>query len=304
MARQSRQGTSVRLTSPDKMMFPEVGFTKRDLADYYDAVADALLPQLHDRPVTRVRFPDGVTGERVFQRNAPAWTPAWMRTFRLSASPGGMKRSPGPARRVVYPVIDDRSGLRWMANQASVELHTPQWRLGPRGGVRRPDRLVVDLDPGAGVGLAECAEVAHSARSALEELGLTVLPVTSGGKGLHLYADVTGPDLPFPRTARSVHAQARLLAQSLESTLPGLVVAHASKEDRRGRVFVDWSQNHPARSTVCPYSLRAKGAAPTVAAPRTWEEIRPGLAQLSPGQVLARLAREGDLAARTGANRR
>ncbi len=307
MAQNPSPGAPPRLTSPDKLIFPDARFTKRDLADYLDAVADAFLPQLRDRPVTRVRFPDGVAGERLFQRHVGRGAPGWVRTARLRASPVDMGREassdPGSSALVVSPVVDDRRTLAWMANQATVEFHTPQWRLGPRGAVRPPDRLVIDLDPGEGAGLDECARAARLVRAALAADGLDPVPVTSGGKGLHvrcaLLPDEGGPRgrLPFARTAIGVHRYVRELAHRLAQEEHGLIVARAAKEDRVGRVFLDWSQNHPAKSTITPYSLRAKGPRPTVAAPRTWEEIRPGLAQLGPDQVLARLQRDGDLLA-------
>jgi len=151
MSRKPRRG-ALAVTSPDKLIFPDASFTKRDLAAYYDAVADALLPQLRDRPISRVRFPDGVDGDRIFQRNVGRGAPPWLRTFGIPASPVEMgAESPGGPDRsttVTYPLVDDREGLAWTANQASVELHTPQWRFGPRGAVGRPERLVIDLDPG------------------------------------------------------------------------------------------------------------------------------------------------------------
>jgi bifunctional non-homologous end joining protein LigD len=216
--------------------------------------------------------------------------PDWIRRFTISASPGTGK----VAKRVRYPVIDDTAGLLWMANQAALELHTPQWRVGPRGGVHKPDRLVIDLDPGDGVGLNECARVAHLAAARLAEDGLTVVPVTSGSKGLHLYAAVDGR-----RTALSIHAYVKKIARELAAQHPGQIVAVIGKADRAGKVMIDWSQNHPARSTATPYTLRGR-ANPTVAAPRAWDEITDGLTQLSPEQVLERLKTDGDLMAQYG----
>lgn len=280
----------VRVSSPDKPLFSG-GFTKRDLADYYLAVADAILPQLADRPVTRIRFPEGVGGTRFFEKHTPKYAPDWLRRMPLTANPG----SDRPAKTVVYPFIDDRDGLVWMANQAAIELHTPQWRVGPRGGIRNPDRLVIDLDPGEGTGLDECAAAARIIRARLAEEGLATQPVTSGGKGLHLYAP-----LPGRRTGRAVHAFVGRIARELASEHPDTLVAEVGKAQRIDRVFIDWSQNHPARSTATPYTLRGKGEAPTAAAPRRWEEIEPGLEQLGPAEVLQRLARDGDLMAASG----
>ena len=283
-------GHRVQLSSLGKVMYPETGFTKRDVCDYYQAVADVLLPQLRDRVVTQIRYPDGVGGERFYQKNASPWTPKWIRRFVLSASPGSKK----PAKQVRYPVIDELAGLLWFANQGSLELHTPQWHVGPRGGVHNPDRLVIDLDPGEGVGLDACAAAAHVIRDRLAEDDLTAYPVTSGGKGLHLYASLDGR-----RTARAIHGYVQKLARELAERHPDRLVAVQDKTKRVGKVMIDWSQNHPARSTATPYSLRGKPSA-TVAAPRAWDEIEDGLRQLSPGDVVERLERDGDLMARHG----
>jgi len=283
-------GHRLQLSSLDKVMYPETGFTKRDVFDYYRAVAEVLLPQLRDRVVTQIRYPDGIGGERFYQKNVSPWTPKWIRRFAISASPGSKK----PAKTVRYPVIDDLAGLLWFANQGSLELHTPQWRVGPRGGIRNPDRLVIDLDPGEGVGLDACAAVAHMIRARLAEDDLTAWPVTSGGKGIHLYAAVNGR-----RTARAVHGYVQNLARDLAARNPDQVVAVQDKSKRVGKVMIDWSQNHPARSTATPYTLRGKPS-PTVAAPREWDEIAEGLRQLTPQDVVARLERDGDLMERHG----
>ncbi|MGB3307727.1 MAG: non-homologous end-joining DNA ligase [Thermomicrobiales bacterium] len=277
-------GRELRLTSLDKIMYPETGFTKADVIDYYTAVAEPLLRQLRDRVVTRIRYPDGIGGERFFQKNIDRNTPGWIRRFLISASPGTGKE----AKQVRYPVIDDESGLLWMANQAALELHTPQWHVGPRGGVRKPDRLVIDLDPGEGVGLDACARVAHLVAARLAEDDLHLFPVTSGGKGLHLYAPAGGR-----QTAHRLHAYVQRIARELADRYPDEIVAVIGKAERAGKVMIDWSQNHPARSTATPYTLRGKPA-PTVAAPRSWEEIGPGLRQLGPDEVVARLKADGD----------
>jgi len=277
-------GRELRLTSLGKIMYPETGFTKAEVIDYYTAVAQPLLRQLRDRVVTRIRYPDGIGGERFFQKNIDAATPGWIRRFLISASPGTGKE----AKQVRYPVIDDESGLLWMANQAALELHTPQWHVGPRGGVRKPDRLVIDLDPGEGVGLDACARIAHLVAARLADDDLRLFPVTSGGKGLHLYAPTGGR-----QTALRLHAYVQRIARELADRHPGEIVAVIGKAERAGKVMIDWSQNHPARSTATPYTLRGKPA-PTVAAPRSWEEIGPGLRQLGPDEVVARLKADGD----------
>ncbi len=283
-------GHQVRLTSLDRVMYLEAGFTKADVVDYYRAVAEPLLRQLRDRVVTQIRFPGGVGGERFYQKNASRHTPDWIRTFVIPASPGSDK----PSKKVTWPVIDNEAGLLWFANQAALELHTPQWHVGPRGGVGKPDRLVFDLDPGEGVDLDGVAEIARLVRDRLADDGYEALPVTSGGKGIHLYAPVSG------KAARVVHRYAETFAKALAEEYPERIVAVQAKDQRVGKVMLDWSQNHPAKSTATPYTLRGKGGAPTVAAPRTWDEIVDGLAQLGPAEVVKRLERDGDLMARHG----
>jgi bifunctional non-homologous end joining protein LigD len=279
-------GRQVRVSHPERVMYPESGMTKSEVVAYFSGVAPALLAQLHDRPVTRVRFPHGVGGERFFEKNVPRGAPDWLRHRLLHAAPGG----PDEGTLVDLPFLDDVAGLVWAANLGVLELHTPQWTVGPRGGVRRPDRLVIDLDPGPPAGLAACASVARTVAERLRADGLDPRPVTSGSKGLQLYARLDGR-----RPVMQVWAYARDLAHELAAADPDHVVAVMRKELRYDRVFLDWSQNHPAKTTITPYSLRGR-ALPTVAAPRTWAELDdPDLRQLSAQEVLARLDDVGDL---------
>lgn len=281
-------GRQVRLTNLDRVLYPSTGFTKAEMIHYYTQVAPALLGQLRDRPVTRIRFPEGVGGETFFEKNVPRGAPDWVRTQRLHASPG----TEDEGTVVEYPFLDDLAGLVWAANSGAIELHTPQWRVGPRGGVRTPDRLVVDLDPGPPAGLDECARVAHLVADRLAQDGLTTsVPVTSGSKGLQLYAPLTRR-----RAATEVREYARTVAHELAAEHPRLLLATMKRSLRPGKVLLDWSQNHPAKTTVTPYSLRGREL-PRVAAPRRWEEIEPGLEQLSPEEVVTRLEADGDLLA-------
>jgi bifunctional non-homologous end joining protein LigD len=285
-------GRDVRLTHLDKVLYPVTGFTKAEAIDYVVRVGDALLAQLRDRPVTRIRYPGGVGAQRFFEKNTPRGAPSWLRHQHLPASPGASGAAgaeDGDEGTVLdLPFLDDLAGLVWATNAGALELHTPQWRVGPRGGVRAPDRLVVDLDPGAPAGLDACARVAHLVADALRAEGLTTVPVTSGSKGMQLYAT-----LPGRRDALAVRQQAHDLAHRLAAAHPDLVVASMRKEIRTGKVLIDWSQNHPAKTTITPYSLRGRDR-PSVAAPRWWDEIAPGLTQLGPAEVLARLARDPD----------
>jgi len=286
-------GHTLRLTRQDKPLYPHGspsrlgkgsgdgdGFTKADVIAYYEAVAPVLLPQLRNRVVTRIRYPDGTAGDRFFERHAPRGMPDWIRTVTISASPGTGK----PAKQVTYPVIGGLADLLWMANQGALEYHVPQWHVGPRGGIGRPDRLVLDLDPGEGVDLAGVADIARLLADRLRAEGLDPLPVTSGSKGIHVYAALDGR-----RTSLQVHAWVRDLARALAEQHPDRIIATAAKDERQGKVFIDWSQNHPARSTAAALTLRGKPS-PTVAAPRAWDELGPGLTQLSPGDALSRPA--------------
>jgi bifunctional non-homologous end joining protein LigD len=202
--------------------------------------------------------------------------------------------SPGSTRdreQVTYPVVESLATVVWLANLAALELHTPQWTVGPRGAVRHPDRLVVDLDPGAPAGLAECAEVAGLVRERLAADGLETYPVTSGSKGLQLYAPISGR-----QDADVVRRYAHEMAKELEAASPRLVVSRMAKAVRGGKVFIDWSQNDDAKTTITPYSLRGLER-PFVAAPRTWDELEePGsLRQLVAGDIPDRLQQLGDL---------
>ncbi len=286
-------GRQVRLSNLDKVLYPEDGTTKHDVIQHYVAVSDVLLPQLADRPATRKRWPDGVEASAgaFFEKNAPRGTPSWVRTVELD-SPGSTR----DRERLTYPVVDSLATLVWLANLAALELHVPQWRVGPRGGTREPDRLVVDLDPGSPAGLAECAEVAVLVRDRLAEDGLVTVPVTSGSKGLQLYAPLSGKQ-PSSVARHHVHE----VAKQVESAHRGLVVSRMAKDIRSGKVFIDWSQNDAAKTTIAPYSLRGRSR-PWAAAPRTWREIEdPGsLQQVLAAELPDRLADLGDLAAAVG----
>ncbi|MEP7330847.1 MAG: non-homologous end-joining DNA ligase [Terracoccus sp.] len=277
------EGRRMRLSSLDKVMYPRTNTTKAEVLDYYARISPVLLPHLAGRPVTRVRFPHGVGDTQFFEKNIPAGTPPWLRRA---------------GRDPVFPFIDDLAGLTFFANLNSIELHVPQWRWEGEGKVaepRHPDRLVIDLDPGPGVGLPECADVAVMVRARLTQIGLDTVPVTSGSKGLQLYAV-----LPGVHSSDQIRDTVAQLAQELSKSHPDRVVWKMAKDLRPGKIFLDWSQNVAAKTTICPYSLRGRDA-PTVAAPRTWAEIESGaggggLRQLRMEEVLARVKEQGDLA--------
>jgi bifunctional non-homologous end joining protein LigD len=278
-------GRTLRLRNLDKVLYPSSGTTKGELLHYLTGVHEVMLPHLKDRPATRKRWPDGVAGMTFFEKNVPQGTPSWIRRVTLPA-PGSTKER----EEVTYPLIDDLSGLIWAANLAALEYHVPQWRVGPRGGAREPDLLVIDLDPGAPAGLAECAELALIVRERLAADGLECLPVSSGGKGMQLYAAVSGR-----QDSDTVREYAHRLAVELERQLPKFVVSRMTKTLRAGKVLLDWSQNHSAKTTICPFSPRGRER-PTAACPRSWDELEdPGsLRQLEFGQVLERVQQDGD----------
>ncbi|MGY4856640.1 ATP-dependent DNA ligase [Cryobacterium sp. AP23] len=277
-------GRRVTLTHLEKVMYPETGTTKADILGYYAAVSDALIRHARDRPATRKRWVHGVgtadePGQVFFQKNLGDGTPEWVVRRELAHT----------SRVTVYPLVNDLATLTWLAQIGTLELHVPQWRFDVDGQPAPPDRLVLDLDPGEGVGLAECAQVAGWARALLLDMGLDTVPVTSGSKGIHLYAALEGT-----HSSDQVSEVAHELARALEADHPGEVLSAMTRSLRPGKVFVDWSQNSANKTTIAPYSLRGQ-LRPLVAAPRTWRELEaPGLEQLDYRQVLKRLERRPD----------
>ena len=271
------------MSSLDKVLYPADGTTKGELIGYYSAIASVMLPHCRDRAATRKRWPDGV-GE---DGDAPAFfhkdigddAPEWVETGRIEHKDHANE----------YPLINDEATLVWLAQLASLEVHVPQWRFGSEGEAMNPDRMVLDLDPGPGVGLQQCAGVAFLVRDILKDMGLDAVPVTSGSKGIHVYAALDGR-----QTSAQVSAVARELARALESDHPDEITSVMKRSVRDGKVFIDWSQNNANKTTVAPYSLRGR-TLPTVAAPRTWRELAsPHLKHLEFRDVLQRVARRGD----------
>ncbi|UFN46085.1 non-homologous end-joining DNA ligase [Nocardioides okcheonensis] len=286
------EGRTLTISNLDKVLYPRTGTTKGEVLHYYAAVAPVLLPHLRDRAVTRIRWPHGVEGSSFFEKNAPAGTPSWVRTVEVPTTGSRTGKGDGTLR---FPICDDLATLTWLANLAALELHVHQWTVEEDGTPRHPDRLVIDLDPGEPAGLHECAQVALLVREALAERDLTCTPVTSGSKGLHLYARLPG-DLDSDGTTEL----AREVAEALQKAHPDLVTATMTKAKRPGKVFLDWSQNSGSKTTVSPYSLRGRER-PTVATPLTWDEVEEGadddlaLEQLGMEQVLERVAELGDV---------
>jgi bifunctional non-homologous end joining protein LigD len=271
-------GRRLRLTNLDKVLYPATGTTKGEVIDYYARVAPVLIPHVADRPVTRKRWPEGVDHPPFFAKALEQGAPTWLPRRPIAHSSGPKE----------YPLVDEPAAVVYLAQVASLELHVPQWRFSADGERLNPDRLVLDLDPGPGVGLAECAEVARWCRTILADLGMEPLPITSGSKGIHLYAP-----LDATRTSDEISAFAKELARALEADHPDLVVSQMSKSLRPGRVFLDWSQNNGSKTTIAPYSLRGRDE-PTAAVPRTWEELDdPDLRHLRFDEVLARIDSPG-----------
>lgn len=285
-------GRRLQISNLDKVMYPATGTTKGEVLNYYARVAPFLLPQLAGRPVTRIRWPHGTAGPSFFEKNLPPGAPSWLRSV---AVPTSGSRSQSGNDTVRYPIVDGSAALTYLVNLASLELHVPQWRFDAEGQPRSPDRLVIDLDPGAPAGLHQCAQIALLVRERLEQIGLITAPVTSGSKGMQLYAA-----LPGEQDSDTIRDVAREIAQELTRLRPDLVLWKMTKSLRPGKVLLDWSQNAAAKTTITPYSLRGRDV-PYVAAPRTWAEVERGaeradsLTQLDMDEVLARVSRHGDI---------
>ncbi len=281
-------GRHVAVTHLDKVIYPETGTRKFEIIDYYSRVADVMLPHLWQRPITRKRWPDGVEKQPFFEKNLTDSAPSWVVRRSIEHSD----------REAVYPVATSRADLVWLGQQAALELHVPQWTFPADAtettgaGDRRANRLILDLDPGPDVELSQCAEVAMIVRHLLAGAGLDSYPVTSGSKGIHVYAPL--PRAVSPDGARTV---AKQIATALAAERPSDVTASMSKALRPGKVFIDWSQNSGSKTTLSPYSLRGRER-PWAAAPRYWEELENNdIRQLDFAEVLERVDTHGDILA-------
>jgi bifunctional non-homologous end joining protein LigD len=264
----------------DDLLFPAEGFALRDAVAYYEAIAPVLLPHLRRRPLSFRRFVDTVRGEAFWEKDAPSFTPKWVRRFPVP------RREGGPPIR--YILVNDVRTLRWIAGVGGIELH-PFLHVAPRIDVAT--QIVFDLDPGEGAGMEECAEVALLLRDALQALDLVSFPKVSGSKGVQVYVPLNGN-----ATHGDTEAFARVLADELARRHPALIVSKMAKALRRKKVFIDWSQNADYKTTVAVYSLRAKREKPYVSMPVTWRElIRPGGLEFTPDAAIARVRKRGDL---------
>ena len=275
-------GRRLSLSNLDKVLYPEAGFTKGQVIDYYTRIAPAVLPHLRDRPLTLKRYTNGVNAQYFYEKQSPSHRPEWVQTSAVF--------SRSNSRTIDFTLANDLPTLVWLANLADLELHTS---LALAADVRAPTLIAFDLDPGPPATIVECSEVAVRLREAFEHLGLEAFPKTSGSKGMQVYVP-----LNTPTTYAETKPFARALAQVLERRHPELVVSDMSKERRRGKVFVDWSQNDEHKTTVNVYSLRARER-PTVSTPLSWDEVEdvsdPEELSFTSAEVLERVAEHGDL---------
>ncbi len=278
-------GRRLAIRNLDRVVFPRAGTTKAQLLDYYVRIADVMLPHLRERLLHMHRYPEGVEGPRFWQKGCPEHRPAWMQTAPVW--------SRDKQANIDFCVVDELPALLWAVNIGSIELHTS---LHTRADLQRPTTLAFDLDPGEGVDVLGCAEVALRLREMLAGAGLRALAKTSGSKGLQVYV---------PLNSAATYAQtkpaARTIAEVLEAQWPERVVSRMAKALRGGKVLIDWGQNTEHKSMVCAYSIRAK-ARPTVSTPLRWSEVEAavgsgdrGLLVFEMDEVLERVARDGDL---------
>src|SRR5688500_2348944 len=285
------QGRQLKLSNLDKVLYPAAGFTKGHVIDYYTRIAPVMLDHLRDRPLTRIRYPNGVDAKVFYENNCPDHRPDWVEVARIFTRGTGRwgRDSRGP-RDVDFCLANDLATLIWLANLAALEMHTS---LATAADYQRPTMVAFDLDPGPPATIVECCRVALMLRGMFERLGLECFPKTSGSKGMQVYLP-----LNTPTSYEETTPFARAVAELLEQEHPDLVVSRQSKELRAGKVLVDWSQNVAVKTTVCVNSLRARGRQ-TVCARVTWEEVEtaegPEDLRFEASAVLERVEKHGDL---------
>ena len=278
-------GRELKLTNLDKVLYPVAGFTKGEVVDYYAKVAPVIVPHLRGRPLTLRRFPEGVddTGAAFFEKRCPKHRPEWVETAPV----------PVEGDTIDFCLCEDLPTLVWMAQLAAIELH-PSLSLAQE--LERPTVLAFDLDPGPPADVLDCCRVALRLRDLFGHFEVECFPKTSGSKGLQVYVP-----LNTEASYEETKPLAKAIAQLLEKQTPDQVVSKMKKVDRKGRVFVDWSQNHSRKTTIAVYSLRARER-PTVSTPVSWEEVEGALERddreclvFEAGDVLERIERQGDL---------
>src|SRR5205809_1433615 len=274
----------IQVSNLDKVLYPKVGFTKGEVIDYYIRVASVLLPHLKDRPLTMKRYPDGVEGEFFYEKNCPEYRPKWVQTAQVWSESND--------RIMNYCLVQDLPTLVWAANLADLELHTS---LSRKDDMTCPTMMVFDLDPGAQANIVQCSQVGLWLRDLLGQMKLKSFAKTSGSKGLQIYVPLN-TSITYDQTKDL----SRALAQYPEREHVDLVTSNMSKAMRKGKVFVDWSQNDEHKTTICVYSLRAR-AEPTVSTPVSWDEVEnclkrknADLLKFRSAQVLARVDKLGD----------
>jgi bifunctional non-homologous end joining protein LigD len=282
-------GRQLTISNLQKVLYPATGFTKGQVIDYYARVATVMLPHVRDRPLTMKRFPNGIDHKFFFEKHVPSHAPSWVHHQAVpSTSKGDV---------VDYPVVCDRPTLVWAANLAAIEFHVPLWHVGRRRVLPAPpDHMVFDLDPGEGATIVECCRVAAIVADLLDEGRSGCWPKTSGSKGMQLYVPLKGRP-----TWDKIRDRAHGIATQLEQDRADLVVSNMRKALRPGKVLIDWSQNHPAKTTVAVYSLRGREE-PTVSTPITWDEVDacagsgdPTVLRFTADLVLQRIEDHGDL---------
>lgn len=279
------ENRTLEVSNLEKVYYPNSGFTKGEVLDYYIKAAPYLLPHLAKRPVTMKRYPDGVDGFFFYEKRAPSHKPEWVKTTEVPRDEG--------EEPIDYCLLDNLPSLIWAANIANLEVHTFLHRA-PK--IQRPTSMVFDLDPGAPANLVECCKVAVLLRKLLSASGLECMAKTSGSKGLQLYVPLNG-STTYEKTKPFSHA----IAEAMERAQPDLVVSKMLKTLRKGKVLIDWSQNDDHKTTVCVYSMRATKE-PSISMPLTWKEVEQAAKSgkieklfFSPRQALARMEKLGDL---------
>lgn len=276
---------TLTVSNLEKVLFPKAKYTKGDIIGFYTDIADFILPHLKNRLLTMKRFPDGVGGKFFYEKNAPSHTPKWIKTVKVPRDRGGFIR---------YIVVNDLATLLWTVNLANIEMHS---LLSTARNLERPSHMVFDLDPGPGTDVLTCAEVAFSIKKILDLMELSCFPKVSGSKGLQLYVPLNTA-VTFEQTGNF----AKRLAIGLSAAQPKLITAKMAKNLRRGKIFIDWSQNSDFKTTVCVYSMRAKKDTPFISMPVSWNELERALKSrkaeslyFTPEQALKRLSKVGDL---------
>jgi bifunctional non-homologous end joining protein LigD len=282
-------GRELAVSNLEKVLFPQCGFTKGQLIDYYVRISEAMLPHVRERPLTMKRFPDGVEGKSFFEKHIPSHAPDWVASVTVASTDGH--------EAIEYAMVNDLPSLAWAANLGTIELHVPLWHVGRRRKLpANPDHMVFDLDPGEGTSIVECCVVAEWVVAELARHDVEAFAKTSGSKGLQLYA-VTGPRTTWDALRDRAHD----IARKLESDHRDLVVSNMRRSLRRNRVLIDWSQNHVAKTTVAAYSVRAMPF-PTVSTPVTLDEVHrcaqkgdEAVLRFTSDEVLRRVDEHGDL---------